>query len=252
MGKNNETYTQKEFKRNKRIFLIIKFVIGVTYLWISYLFLLMVQRTSFSIFGIIIASIICFVAFKVIQSQEKQNRKDITKNNNTWGIGSEAESIVGKSLSQLTQEYKVIEDLNTGHGNIDYIVIGPTGILTIEVKATKGSISYSNEQLCINGSPLERDYLGQAEAERYWVFRELNQHFSRQYNVTGLLEFPYSHINKSTIKGPVRENIWIGEGSFHHYLIKNSRNYLSQEEINNIYTFLSSKKQSSNPSSLGG
>lgn len=158
------------------------------------------------------------------------------------GRGSEAESIVGKSLSQLTVEHKVIEDLNTGHGNIDYIVIGPTGILTIEVKATKGNIRYSNEQLIINGMPLEKDYLGQAEAERYWVFKELNHHFRRQYNVVGLLEFPNGYIDKSTIKEPVRDNLWIGEGSFHHYLIKNSRNYLSQEEINNIYEFLSSKK----------
>jgi len=237
-----DTYTQKEFKRNKLILLIIKGIIGVTYLWITYAFVLMIQQTSFSIIGIIIASVVCFIAFRVIQSLEKQNRKDMKRNNNSWGKGSEAESIVGKSLSELTDEYKVIEDLNTGHGNIDFIVIGPTGILTIEVKATKGNIRYSNEQLCINGAPLERDYLRQAEAERYWVYKELNQHFNRQYNVVGLLEFPNGYIDKSTIKGPVRDNLWIGEGSFHHYLIKNSRNYLSQEEINNIYEFLSSKK----------
>ena len=82
MGNNNETYTLKEYKKNKRIFLIIKFIVGVTYLWIIYLFLLMIKRTSFSIIGVFIASIICFVAFKIIQSQEKQNKKDIKKNDN--------------------------------------------------------------------------------------------------------------------------------------------------------------------------
>lgn len=242
MGVNNQTYTQKEFKRNKRIFWIIKFIIGATYLWISYLFFLMVQRTSFSILGIIISSIICFVAFKVIQSQEKQNRKDITKNNNTWGRGSEAESIVGESLSLLKDEYKVIEDLNTGHGNIDFIVIGPTGIFTIEVKASRGRISYSNGSLFINGKVPEKDYLTQTESERYWLLRELSQHFNRNYTVIGLLEFPYGKIDKSTIKGPLRENIWVGEGTFHQYLIKNSRNFLSTKEISDIYVFLSSKK----------
>lgn len=242
METNRDTYTQRIFKKNKIIFLIIKLIIGATYLWILFIFLFMIQRTSFSIFGIILASVICYLAYRSIHKEEEQNKKDINKNNNTWGKGSEAESFVGKSLMQLTQEYKVIEDLNTGRGNIDYIVIGPTGIFTIEVKASRGRVSYSNGQLLINSAVLLKNYLYQTEAERYWLFRELNQHFNRSYPVTGLLEFPYGYIDKTSIKGPIKERVWIGQGDFHHCLIKNSRDFLSSDEITNIYTHLSTKK----------
>lgn len=240
-----DTYTQKEFKRNKLILLIIKGIIGVTYLWITYAFVLMIQQTSFSIIGIIIASVVCFIAFRVIQSLEKQNRKDMKRNNNTWGKGSEAESVISKSLNELPHDFKVIEDFDTGRGNIDFIVIGPTGIFTIEVKASSGRISYYGGQLRINNRIPEKNYLTQIEAERFWLFGKLKGHFDKSFPVIGLLEFPYGSIDKSSIYGSIKDNIWIGEGTFHNYLINNAKNSLSLEEIMNIYIFLTSEKSNS-------
>ncbi|UCB60961.1 MAG: NERD domain-containing protein [Candidatus Bathyarchaeota archaeon] len=64
----------------------------------------------------------------------------------SWRAGIAGERKVIKTLSSaLSDEYSIINDimLKSGvHGNIDHIVVGPTGIFVIETKNHKGRISY--------------------------------------------------------------------------------------------------------------
>ena len=69
----------------------------------------------------------------------------------------EGENDVYKILKQLPQEYKVLHDFVDGkRGNIDYVVVGSTGIWTIEVKNYKEQ-NVDNQYLA--------QYLAQAYAE---------------------------------------------------------------------------------------
>ena len=243
MDNIEDSYTKREYKRNKGIFLIIKLIIAAACLLLSSILLYAILKIPLTPIILISTVIIFFIAFKFMYSFLKQNKSDVNKNDNTWGKGLAAEDTVGKSLLALPPEYKVIEDFNTGRGNIDVIVIGPTGLFTIEVKATKGFVSYRNGQLTIDGRFPEKDYIAQTEAERYWLSNTLRQNFNTDYPVTGLLEFPFGKIDKGTINGPIKDGVWIGEGNFHRYLINKSRNHLSPDEIERIYTFLNTLKE---------
>jgi membrane protein implicated in regulation of membrane protease activity len=245
MDNKKDSYTKREFKRNKGIFLIIKLIIiAGCLLLISYLLYALI-KVPLTPLVIVFLAIIFFVAFKFMYSFFKQNRSDEVRNDKTWGKGLEAEETVGKSLLALPSEYKIIEDLNTGRGNIDVIVIGPTGLFVIEVKAMKGVVSYQNGQLAIDGRVFEKDYIVQTEAERQWLTHTLKQYLNLDYKATGLLLFPYGKTDKATINGPIKSSIWIGEGNFHRYLIDKSRNYLTTNEVERIYTLLKNLKNKS-------
>lgn len=169
---------------------------------------------------------------------EALNRKDIRRNRQTWGVGSAAESTVEKSLSNLPTEFTVIGDYYTGHGNIDFIVVGPTGVFVIEVKASKGLVSFQQGRLLLNDKLPEKDYLAQTEAEQRWLAQLLFEGLNKRYPVIGILEFPYARIDRSSIRGPVGHNIWVGEGDFHAYLVKNTKSYLDGSEIRDIVRLL--------------
>jgi len=96
---------------------------------------------------------------------KKQNRGYKRENYYSWGKGAGAELIVEHELERLPKTYKVINDFNTGQGNIDHIVIGPRGIFIIETKASAGTIQYDGQKLSINGKPSKNDYLAQTHAE---------------------------------------------------------------------------------------
>lgn len=52
--------------------------------------------------------------------------------------GSEGEGKVEIELNKLPQDYFVFHDLPTGRGNIDHVIIGPTGVFIVETKNWKG------------------------------------------------------------------------------------------------------------------
>lgn len=63
----------------------------------------------------------------------KSGKHDDGKN---WVKGLEGENIVLEQLNTLPENYFVFHDVKLpgGYGNIDHIVVGPTGLFVIETK----------------------------------------------------------------------------------------------------------------------
>lgn len=78
--------------------------------------------------------------------------------------GLDGEYYVFKTLSELPDTYSVFRGLNLhGKSDIDFVVTGPTGIFTIEVKSHRGTIGFDGEQLTLNHRRFsEKNILGQA------------------------------------------------------------------------------------------
>ena len=93
----------------------------------------------------LLALIVGFVLFEGASRQKVRNLL----------LGARGELRVARELAPLESEgYRVIHDLDTGHGNIDHVIVGPTGVFAIETKAWKGRIHLGpGSVLMCNGSP---------------------------------------------------------------------------------------------------
>jgi hypothetical protein len=59
-----------------------------------------------------------------------------------WTRGARGEEAVGAMLDALRGSgWRTIHDVDTGRGNIDHVVIGPGGVLTVEPKSHGGRIA---------------------------------------------------------------------------------------------------------------
>ena len=67
-------------------------------------------------------------------------------------LGEEA---VADALAVLPSSYWVLHGVPTGHGDVDHVVIGPTGVFALETKAWRGSFYRKRGQLYCNGKPAE-------------------------------------------------------------------------------------------------
>lgn len=246
MADNKDSYTYKRYISNKKWLYLIK-IFYVVYVFIVLLgYLIYSQTTKVNLFtpaGIIIIPFVMLISLKYVKKSEREINKILKFNYRTWGKGAGAELSIANALEALPQDYKIISDFNTGRGNIDFIVVGPKGIFTIECKANEGQINLINGQIYCNGKVVERDYIRQTIAEKLWLTEKLKLNFNHFYTVTGLLEFPKGKINTGNIHGEI-QGIWIGGYKFHEYLINKSNNNLSNEEIEKIYTYLSTEKNS--------
>lgn len=237
MADNSNSYTYKRYLKNKSTLNKAKIVILIGTIVLGIYFFITMQNKAITGISLAIIILIFYIALKYFQKWDKELDQEKGKNYHTWGQGAGAELSVLTALETLPPEYKTIPDFNTKHGNIDFIIIGPKGIFTIEVKASKGIISLQNNQVLINGKAPEEDYIKQTIAEKVWLINALSQKFQKQYLVTSLLEFTKGNIDKASIHGPIH-GVWIGGYKFHNYLIDKSINSLTPEEINTIYTFL--------------
>jgi hypothetical protein len=115
--------------------------------------------------------------------------------------GAKAEERVEEVLSLLNDNYYVLHDIKIGRGNIDHVVVAPSGIYTIETKSHKGKITASSEELLLNDLPLPKDFLSQAYAEAMAIKDYLKKVSGRSYFVQPILVFTNAFVE---VKGKVR------------------------------------------------
>ena len=71
-----------------------------------------------------------------------------------------AEAAVGLALEQFPDEFRVIHDVPTASGNLDHVVVGPTGVFVLETKNWLGIVaSDGTGELTLNGKPLDQPYV---------------------------------------------------------------------------------------------
>lgn len=76
--------------------------------------------------------------------------------------GAVGEELVGAALERFPEEFRVINDLTTPYGNIDHVVVGPTGVFLLDTKNWRGVVSANNQgELLCNGKPLDKSYVRQ-------------------------------------------------------------------------------------------
>ena len=91
---------------------------------------------------------------------QKLNAIEKRKNNMVRGAAGEIQ--VGSELTKLPDEFCVINDVATPHGNLDHVVVGPTGVFVLDTKAWRGIVkSDGKNELLLNGQPTDKAYVRQ-------------------------------------------------------------------------------------------
>ena len=114
---------------------------------------------------------------------------------NKFITGLEGEASVGDELKKLPSGFTCLSDVVIGsRGNIDKVVIGPTGIWVLEIKSHRGNIRQPNEK-----------FLNQVWAESYAVRDLIRDKLNLNIIVQPVLVFSnpraYLHFGFKTIKG---------------------------------------------------
>ncbi|MHB8106331.1 MAG: nuclease-related domain-containing protein [Candidatus Cryosericum sp.] len=104
-----------------------------------------------------------------------------------------AENAVDAILKTLDEaRYTIFRNVFMGYGDLDHVVVGPTGIFVIETKSNRGTVEMENGRLKIRGLDESRkDYERQASQESYQLKLALSERLqeSRVF-VDPILAFP--------------------------------------------------------------
>jgi Nuclease-related domain len=71
--------------------------------------------------------------------------------------GASGESAVALALASFPDDFCVINDLTTPFGNLDHVVVGPTGVFVLDTKNWRGVVSADGKgELLLNGKPTDK------------------------------------------------------------------------------------------------
>lgn len=147
---------------------IISFIAGLSYFIIGSVtaWLMVVKNGNRLLDPIIILVLVIiygpllFIIYYLFRKENSTSLKFIQ--------GLKGESHVGLEIQKtLSDDYTIYRNaiIRREYGDIDFILIGPTGIFILEVKSHNGLIKLEGNQLIRNGNKLEKDFLKQARGK---------------------------------------------------------------------------------------
>ncbi len=111
--------------------------------------------------------------------------------------GAGGELGVKMTLRGLDERFRVLGSVVIGKkGDIDFVVIGPTGVWVIEVKSHKGRIRVENGRLLRDNRPFDKDFLRQAWGATYALKDELKRCIPMAIHIQPIVVFssPYAKL----------------------------------------------------------
>lgn len=134
---------------------------GILYVVFSYLRINLFGPQSPTLLSVIVASLL----YLPLYLWTKRNFEKYLVDALMFHKGMRGEQVIRDELSKLPDGYTVFQDVKIPGqwGNIDFVVLGPQGIFTIEVKSHQGKITFDGRELLKYGSRfLEKNFLTQA------------------------------------------------------------------------------------------
>jgi len=103
-----------------------------------------------------------------------------------------AEDAVDAILRTLDEtKYSIFRNVFMGYGDLDHVVIGPTGIFVIETKSNRGSIELESGRLVVrDGDATKKDYERQASGASWQLKVALSERLDTKVYVEPILAFP--------------------------------------------------------------
>lgn len=155
--------------------------------------------------------------------------------------GLDGEAHVADLLREMPDSYIVIQDvkLPESKSNIDFVVVGPSGVCAIEVKSHKGNMTFEGNQLLRDGKPFEQDVLRQAKGEAISLGNYIRAKLAIPVFVRSILVFSHP---KATMKfgHNLVEGVAVIGNPWFLECIQSGKELLTQYQINDIVQLLSS------------
>ena len=111
--------------------------------------------------------------------------------------GLRGEDVVANSLKKLPEVYSVFADaiIEGKSSNIDFVLVGPTGVYAIEVKSHRGQIGFNGLELTRYGELLEKDFLKQVKSEALSLHNYLKDELKVDIYIKPVIVFSRARLN---------------------------------------------------------
>ena len=143
---------------------------------------------------------ILFVLMWLIGIGGTRRIDEVDRERMLWRKGAVGENLIAGVLEELPDEFVVIHDVFKRFGNLDHVVIGPTGVYLLEIKNWRGTIKPDSDgELLINGKRVDKAVIKNMHEAVMDFQKKLKALAEKDYFVRGLMVFPNAYVEGKMI-----------------------------------------------------
>lgn len=212
LGETGRYVAEQATKKLLRLLLLL-YVFGIVIGFLSG-FMLGARRTIITF----LAPALFFVLWKFFVKKFKS----IENEHMNFRKGVMGEAVIGYILEGFPDDYRVIHDLSTPFGNLDHVVIGPTGAYVIDAKNWKGVVSADgNGELLLNGKPTQKPEIQNLMRRIMSIKEKINVLSSLDPYIQGIFAFPSAYVEAKW--GSTGYVNCVKDEQIYHYIVENKK-----------------------------
>jgi hypothetical protein len=151
--------------------------------------------------------------------------------------GRKGEGAIWYELQKLNNQFHVYQDavIKGNQWNIDFIVLGPTGLFVVEVKSHTGNVTYANNTLLLNGKPFEKDFLSQIKQQETGLSEFLKSQLGKDIKIQPVIVFSHKWATMHFGMNPVdHSGVYVVQKRLLNKLINSTQQVFSLNDISKI------------------
>jgi hypothetical protein len=194
-GEPGRNAAEGSFRQKRNVLVVAMCAAGALGLFVGYAFsgVFPIRHFSFS-WLLLITALMCTLMWLIgkwattkIDAIDRQRMK--------WRKGAVGEVLVAGVLATLPNEFVVINAVSKRFGDIDHVVVGPTGVYVIDTKNWRGTVTADGKgELLLNGQATDKPAIKNLLSDVMEFQIKIKALAGNDYFVRGLLVFPITYL----------------------------------------------------------
>jgi hypothetical protein len=160
LGESGRYVSQEAFKQSRRIFLVVVLVLTLGGAIEGYALTTFIPARLIPAWIRFLISIALLPGMWLLYRWGSKKLDFLDKRRADMRRGAAGEICVGNILADFPDEYRVINGLTTRFGDLDHIVVGPTGVYVLDSKNWRGTVGPDGKgELLLNGQPTDKPHV---------------------------------------------------------------------------------------------
>ena len=233
LGGPSRYVTRRSIKKYQLEFLTIFFVAYFFALILGFFLGFNFQRYPYiqiaALIFVVVAAVAARLVINKITDTLEKKRIDFRK-------GAASEVLIGYILESLSNDHTVIHGLKpkSRYGDIDHVVIGPSGVYAINTKNWKGIVAADGKgELLWNGKPTKKPEVKNLTHTVMSIREEIKRLFELNLYIRGVLAFPAARVEARW--GSTGHVHCVTDEKLYEYIFERKKEkILSKKEIESI------------------
>jgi hypothetical protein len=156
LGKPGRFVEDQSVKKSRQYFLGL-FIAATVVSGVCGFYVGVARTLGLASLAVLVCATITITFMVIFQRVVFKNLDAIERARISFRKGAVGEAVTALILNDFPDDYYVIHGLTTPQGDLDHVVVGPTGVYLIDTKNWKGIVSSDGKgELLVNGKPTEK------------------------------------------------------------------------------------------------